>query len=129
MRISENLEQLQPLLGRLAEMRKEDLDLTRTAYDRREFTRRPQQASMEVRRQGADFAAVPLIEYTHFGARIVLANATAGEAVDFLITTRSRTLKGEGRVAWTSTLSNGRKVAGLELTNLITVAKRQAGGA
>ena len=65
---------------------------------------------------------VPVIECTEYGARVVLnGNATQGEDINVVVKTDKYSLIGEARVAWTSPLSNGRAVAGLEFLNVTSV--------
>ena len=106
----------------LGSMRTDAVPSVSAAKERRAATRQREEATIEIRR-GSGFETAPLIEYTQHGARLVLHNVTAGQTLNFVISTARRTLRGQARVAWTSPLSNGRSVAGLELLRYASVAK------
>jgi hypothetical protein len=122
----ENLNLLQPLLAKLAQMSKDDLSLSKGPSDRRGVARQREGATIEVRNGNSGFVSAPLIEYSQFGARLVLSNVSIGQSLDFVISTARRTVSGQGRVAWTSPLSNGRAVVGLELVRIVSVANQAA---
>lgn len=86
--------------------------------ERRGTNRSPQEATIAIRhgrQRGESFNAVPLIESTRHGARLIMSSsAKKDEGVDFQVNIGRKTFQGEARVAWTMPLSNGRAVAGLE---------------
>ncbi len=65
---------------------------------------------------------VPVIECTEYGARVILdGNTSQGEGINFVVKTDKYSLIGEGRVAWTSPMDNGRSVAGIEFLTVKSV--------
>lgn len=84
--------------------------------DRRECRRLPKQGTICVATKKCPaMISSPLIEYTTQGARVVInGNVRPNQRVDFRLTTGNGQLEGYARIAWTSPLSNGRHVAGLE---------------
>ncbi len=93
--------------------------------DRRECRRNSKQGSISVATKGSVLASAPLIEYTTQGARVVInANVRPNQRVDFRLTTDNGHLDGYARIAWTSPLSNGRHVAGLEFIDFTMTTRR-----
>ena len=84
--------------------------------DRRECRRLHKQGRISVAtKKRPSMTSSPLIEYTTQGARVVInGNVRPNQRINFSLTTSNGRLEGYARVAWTSPLSNGRHVAGLE---------------
>lgn len=64
---------------------------------------------------GENSTSCPVIEMSNYGARIVLNhNTNVNQTIEIRAITSRLTIKGKARVAWTSPLTNGRAVVGLE---------------
>lgn len=82
-------------------------------------------ARISTRRLGTrNFSNAPVVEYTSRGARVLLNETVAGsDTLEVKIHLENLSITGNARIAWTSPMTNGTSVAGIQFLNLESVRR------